>query len=169
MLQQTYNVKSGLRKIFFYKTLNQRCSDDCIFNLNTEQSSPWQADGRSDAFDIPRLLCNPQVHCPVHKTRSSPHPASSFVKMYLGHGDSNCGTAFQKAPSLQVLRLQLSIHSTHAPGVLRALHITNSRSFITLTISDHKYKSKPPHHATFSHLTVTSSLSCLNTVFGTFQ
>jgi len=33
MLQQTYNVKSGLRKIFFNKRLNQPLSDDRIFNL----------------------------------------------------------------------------------------------------------------------------------------
>jgi hypothetical protein len=33
MLQQTYNVKSSLKKIFFYKTLNQPLSDDRFFNL----------------------------------------------------------------------------------------------------------------------------------------
>ena len=33
MLQHTYNVKSGLSKILFYKTLNQPLSGDRIFNL----------------------------------------------------------------------------------------------------------------------------------------
>jgi hypothetical protein len=43
------------------------------------------------------------------------------------------------------------------------------KTFASLLSGHASYKLKPPHHATVFNLTVTSSLSCLNSVFRTFQ
>jgi len=52
----------------FISTLNKRHEEQTGLSNSTEQSPSWEANTCSACQEIPRLLCNLNVHYRVHKS-----------------------------------------------------------------------------------------------------